>query len=151
MYVSSFNSKIGRLWLGADDNFLLVVSFTPIDGISKNNKILRQAQKEILEYTQGQRQIFSVPYKLNGTDFQISVWNCLKEIPYGKVWTYHQLAETIGNPKANRAVGNANNQNPLPIIIPCHRVVSSCGEIGGYSGGKEVKQKLLDIETYASL
>lgn len=151
MYISSLNTFIGKLWLEADKDYLQKVSFTPLEGREKSNRILEQAKQEISEYTNGLRRVFTVPFKLEGSEFQLKVWNNLLCIPYGKVWSYHQLAEAIGYPNASRAVGNANHKNPLPIIIPCHRVISSCGDIGGYGGGREVKQKLLDLETMTSL
>jgi len=147
MYISAINTSIGKLWLKANKTHLLNISFTPISGKEKSNPIIEQAKKEILEYIQGKRQVFSVPIKFVGSKFQVKIWNNLCLIPYGKVWTYQQLAEISGYPKAARATGGANHSNPLPIIIPCHRVVSGCGDIGGYIAGKEIKQKLLNLET----
>jgi len=151
MYISSVNTSIGKLWLEADNKYLLKISFTPLIGKEKSNKILEQTKKEILEYMQGKRRVFSIPFKLEGSDFQLKIWQYLQLIPYGKVWSYQQLAEAAGVPSAMRAVGGANHHNPLPILIPCHRVISSCGDIGGYMAGKEVKQKLLSLETMSSL
>lgn len=101
---------------------------------------------EIQEYLRGKRREFSLPICPAGTDFQMRVWEELRRIPYGRTITYLQLAERIGNPKAVRAVANACGANPLPIIIPCHRVIASGGKPGGYTGGLDIKINLLDIE-----
>ena len=151
MNVISFNTGIGKLWLEGDNDFLYRVSFTPLRGDGEETKILRQARQEILEYLHGSRKVFSVPYKMNGTPFQQKVWQTLLQIPYGKTWSYKELAESINNPGAFRAIGMANHCNPLPIIIPCHRVISNTGDIGGYNGGVDIKKKLLDIEILNSL
>lgn len=151
MYISSVNAYIGKLWLRANETHLLQVSFSPLSGKEKNNKILNQAKIEIIEYMQGKRQEFSVPISFTGSEFQVSVWKNLQLIPYGKVWTYKQLAQYCGNPGASRAAGGASHSNPLPIIVPCHRVISSCDNIGGYVAGRAIKQKLLDMEVMNSL
>lgn len=151
MYISTMTTGIGRLWLGADDKALLRVSFTPLEGKHKETAVIKQAKAEIAEYMNGTRQNFTVPTKLVGTEFQIKVWNILRQIPYGKVWSYKQVAEMLGNPQCSRAIGSAAHKNPLPIIIPCHRVVLNSGALGGYGGGTEIKQKLLDLETMSTL
>ena len=151
MNVISFNTGIGKLWLEGDNDFLYQISFTPLRGNCEETKILQQTRQEILEYLHGSRKVFSVPYKMNGTSFQQKVWQTLLQIPYGKTWSYKELAESINNPGAFRAIGMANHCNPLPIIIPCHRVISNTGDIGGYNGGVDIKKKLLDIEILNSL
>ena len=127
------------------------VSFSPLHGNERNNIILEQAKDEIIEYTQGKRQAFFVPVSFTGREFQVAVWKNLQLVPYGKVWTYKQLAQYCGNPGASKAVGGASHSNPLPIIVPCHRVISSCGNIGEYVAGRAIKQKLLDLEVMNSL
>ena len=97
-------------------------------------------------YFSKKRKSFDIPIKLEGTEFQKRVWDALIQIPYGKTCTYKDIAEKIGNPKACRAVGGANNKNPIMIIVPCHRVIGKNGDLVGYAGGIEVKQKLLDLE-----
>ncbi|GAB2718152.1 methylated-DNA--[protein]-cysteine S-methyltransferase [Paenibacillus thermoaerophilus] len=92
-----------------------------------------------------------IPLDLRGTDFQRKVWEGLRPIPYGQAWTYKQLAESIGKPKAVRAVGAANGRNPVPIVVPCHRVVGSNGTLTGYRGGLRIKKRLLDLEGVAGL
>ena len=107
---------------------------------------LRKAAQELSEYFAGNRKEFDIPLNPKGTDFQKSVWNALCTIPYGKTMSYGQVAAQIGNPKASRAVGMANNKNPIPILIPCHRVIGANGKLVGYGGGIWMKQKLLELE-----
>ena len=112
----------------------------------KETTLLTDAGKQLDEYLKGKRMAFDLPLAPKGTDFMKSVWNCLNTIPYGDTRSYRQIAEAAGNPKACRAVGMANNKNPIPIFIPCHRVVGTNGSLTGYRGGLEIKQKLLEIE-----
>lgn len=107
-----------------------------------SNEVFRQIQ----EYLNGTRTDFDLNYRLSGTKFQLSVWKQLLKIPYGETRSYKEIAEAIGNSKASRAVGMANNKNPLHIIIPCHRVIGANGSLTGYAGGLDIKKKLLDIE-----
>ena len=106
----------------------------------------RWAVKELEEYFKGKRKEFTVPCRPEGTDFQKRVWEALTRIPYGETRTYKEIAAEAGNPKASRAVGMANNKNPVPIIIPCHRVIGSDGKLTGYAGGLGVKEFLLNLE-----
>ena len=108
--------------------------------------LLRDAARQIDEYLRGKRREFDLPLAPKGTDFMQTVWDELRKIPYGETRTYAQVAAAIGRPKACRAVGLANNRNPLPIIIPCHRVIGSSGSLTGYRGGLEMKKKLLALE-----
>jgi O-6-methylguanine DNA methyltransferase len=101
---------------------------------------------QIEEYLFGKRKKFTFSYELKSTSFQKNVWNALLEIPYGETRTYKEIAVQIGNPKAYRAVGMANNRNPMPIIVPCHRVIGSNGKLVGYEGGIKIKEILLKIE-----
>jgi len=110
------------------------------------NAVTNQAAKQLEEYFSGKRQQFDLPLRPVGTAFQQSVWKELIAIPYGDIRTYKQVAQMVGNPDASRAVGMANNKNPIVIIIPCHRVVGSNGSLVGYAYGLEMKQKLLDLE-----
>ncbi len=102
--------------------------------------------EQVDEYLQGKRKNFDIRFRLEGTEFQKEVWNALLEIPYGETRSYKQIAEAIGNPKAVRAVGMANNRNPILLIVPCHRVIGADGSLTGYAGGLEMKQYLLDLE-----
>jgi O-6-methylguanine DNA methyltransferase len=112
-----------------------------------SDKILNEARKQILEYLGGSRREFDLPLELIGSDFQKSVWNQIAVIPWGETRTYGQVAKMAKNPKASRAVGGACNKNPLPIIIPCHRVVGSDGSLVGFGGGLDLKEKLLAFES----
>ena len=108
--------------------------------------ILIQTEHELTEYFAGKRKLFSVKLDFNGTDFQKSVWQALLNIPFGQTRSYGDIAKSLGNPKAVRAVGAANGKNPISIIAPCHRVIGSTGKLTGFAGGLEVKAKLLDLE-----
>ncbi len=103
------------------------------------------------EYFKRDRKEFNIPIDIEGTDFQLKVWKELSKIPYGKVFSYKEIAKKVGGNNYVRAVGRANGQNPVPVIIPCHRVVESNGKIGGYTGGIEIKQKLLELEGSISM
>lgn len=113
---------------------------------SDESSLLLQARREVEEYFQGNRREFSVKLNLVGSEFQIRVWKELMKIPYGETRSYKDIAEGINCPKGYRAVGLANNKNPIAIIVPCHRVVGSNGKLVGYSGGLDIKEKLLKIE-----
>ncbi|MBN1485899.1 MAG: methylated-DNA--[protein]-cysteine S-methyltransferase [Chloroflexia bacterium] len=117
-------------------------SHTPIEG----GDLLREAAAQLEQYVARERRSFDLPLDLRGTPFQLQVWQALLEIPYGQTRSYAQVADAIGRPRAVRAVGAANGANPLPIIIPCHRVVRSDGSLGGYGGGLPLKRALLRLE-----
>ncbi len=108
--------------------------------------LLQQAVRELGEYFSGRRRSFTLPLAPEGTPFQHRVWEALREIPYGSTCSYGEIAAAIGNPKASRAVGMANNRNPLPVLIPCHRVIGADGRLVGYGGGLDIKKKLLALE-----
>jgi methylated-DNA-[protein]-cysteine S-methyltransferase len=116
---------------------------------SKTTLLLKQIIRQLSEYFSGKRKKFEVPLHLNGTVFQMQAWNELRKIPYVETRTYQQVAQATGNPKASRAVGLANNRNPIPIIIPCHRVIGADGSLTGYAGGLETKRFLLDLEKFS--
>ena len=147
-------SKIGTIYLVASDLGLRSLSFKeqPIPTLQSFNdssmkeRIISSALQELEEYFLGKRRVFNLSIDIKGTDFQKNVWKELQKIPYGKTVSYEDVAINIQNQKATRAVGTANAKNPLCIIIPCHRVISKNGSIGGYSGGLEMKSKLLKIE-----
>jgi methylated-DNA-[protein]-cysteine S-methyltransferase len=108
--------------------------------------LLKQAASQLKEYFDGKRKNFDLPLSFNGTPFQIADWRALLSIPYGETRSYKQIAEQIGSPKACRAVGLANNRNPISIIIPCHRVIGSDSSLVGYGGGLDIKERLLALE-----
>ena len=108
--------------------------------------ILARAREQLLEYWGGARKTFDLPLNPVGTPFQLRVWGALQAIPWGETRTYREIAMTVGSPRAFRAVGMANHRNPLPILIPCHRVVGSDGSLTGYAGGLALKRRLLELE-----
>jgi len=115
-------------------------------GKKEANTLTDITAMQLKEYFTGKRKKFDIPLNPQGTDFQRSVWDALQKIPYGKTRSYKQIAQAIGNPKASRAVGMANNKNPIWILIPCHRVIGADGTLVGYGGGFEMKKRLLAIE-----
>ncbi|WKY43796.1 methylated-DNA--[protein]-cysteine S-methyltransferase [Eubacteriaceae bacterium ES2] len=112
----------------------------------KDSDTIKKASTQLGEYFKGSRKAFDLPMRLVGTDFQMRVWASLQKIPYGKTISYKEVAQMIDHPRAYRAVGSANHYNPLPIIIPCHRVIKSGGQVGGYGGGSLIKEHLLLLE-----
>ena len=110
------------------------------------SELIRETKKQLLEYLNGNRQVFELEYVLCGSDFQKQVWEELAKIPFGKVNSYLELSNKINNPKAIRAVASANGANSLAIVIPCHRIIGQDGKLVGYAGGLRIKQKLLSIE-----
>ncbi|MDR3020476.1 MAG: methylated-DNA--[protein]-cysteine S-methyltransferase [Treponema sp.] len=139
-----------RLGIAEENGAVCNIFFSTVkkqDGYNnKETPLIKETAKQLDEYFSKKRKNFDIPLLLRGTKFQMKVWNTLKEIPYGETRSYKELAEMTGNPKASRAVGMANNRNPLPIIIPCHRIIGSDGSLTGYAGGLELKQKLLELE-----
>jgi methylated-DNA-[protein]-cysteine S-methyltransferase len=146
------SSPAGTLLLAASDRGLTTLSFRPEETLSKekeavhDDSALRPYVSELRDYLAGNRRTFEAPLDLRGTEFQLRCWNELLKIPYGEVITYAQLARKVGSPNGFRAVGHANGQNPVAIIVPCHRVIASDGTLGGYGGGLPMKQWLLDLE-----
>lgn len=148
------NSKVGRLYLVASDKGLQSISWEKqtakivksLKGKGTELKILSQAVQELDEYFNKKRIKFDIPLDIQGTPFQKQVWARLSKIPYGKMISYQGIAIGIKKPKAFRAVGTANGKNPLPIVIPCHRVIASNGSLGGYSAGLDLKVELLHLE-----
>lgn len=108
--------------------------------------VLEQARRELVDYFAGRRHEFDVPLDLRGTPFQVAVWNALARVPYGETRSYRDIARAVRRPRAFRAVGAANGANPVPVIVPCHRVIAATGRLGGYGGGLEAKRRLLAFE-----
>tara|TARA_B100001057_G_scaffold463187_1_gene516896 strand:- start:15066 stop:15467 length:402 start_codon:yes stop_codon:yes gene_type:complete len=117
------------------------------DSWSEDNKPFNAVIKQLDEYFDGKRQDFDLPLRPAGTEFQRQVWQALQQIPYGETWSYGELAKHVGTPNAYRAVGAANGINPIPVIIPCHRVIGSNGKLTGFGGGLEAKAFLLNLES----
>ena len=148
------NSPAGTLLLAESERGLAVLSFRPQETLaSKKMTCVRDAAAlrpyiaHLREFLAGDRRDFDVPLDLRGTEFQLRCWNQLLKIPFGEVITYAQLAQRVGSPNGFRAVGHANGQNPIAIVVPCHRVVRTGGGLGGYGGGLQNKQLLLDLES----
>lgn len=143
----TFTSPLGPICLTEEDGFLTGVGFcTTKAEAADESPLLAEAEHQLAEYFLGRRQNFDLPLRPKGTAFQQKVWQALLQIPYGKTASYKEIACKIGNEKAYRAVGLANHNNPIGIIIPCHRVVGANGSLTGYAGGLEKKQKLLELE-----
>lgn len=153
------DSPIGALLVTGDADHLSEIklprSWSPrvraprADDTKRLPAALSAGVRQLREYFAGRRQTFDLPLSLAGTDFQVSVWEGLAEIPFGKTISYAELAAMVGRPSAFRAVGQANGANPIPIVLPCHRVVASGGRIGGYGGGLPMKRWLLEHEGIA--
>ncbi len=145
-------SKIGPLYLIGSEKSLQGVFWEKQSAplVGKNSvtekTVLVKAAIQIEEYLAGKRKRFDIPLSAEGTDFQKSVWKELAKIPYGESRSYKEIAVAVGDASASRAVGMANGKNPLCIIVPCHRVISSDGSLGGYSGGLSIKKRLLSLE-----
>ncbi len=154
MYRTSLETPVGTLQLFADDNALYRIVF-PVCGDNlpvahpapKGHPLLGSASLQLSEYFTGQRQNFDLPLSPQGTPFQLSVWELMQQIPYGETSTYGELAAILGNPNKARAVGGAANKNPLPLVIPCHRVMGANSKLTGFAGGLATKQFLLNMET----
>ena len=148
-----YNTIIGNIAIFCKNDFIVSIKFIGKNFDSSNiefkeTKLIKDTYKQLSEYFLGKRKFFIVPLKQNGTDFQNKVWNALKKIPYGETRSYKDIAIEIGNPKACRAVGMANNKNKIPVIIPCHRVIGINNKLVGYAGGLHIKMKLLELEKY---
>jgi len=144
------SSPLGSLYLLSQEGKLTALSFdkkdVPLTTEAKADFVLKRAKSQLEEYFAGERQDFDLPLAFSGTDFQVKVWKALTTIPFGQTISYKELAKKIHRPLAVRAVGSANGKNPFCVIVPCHRVISHNGSLGGYSGGLEKKEKLLALE-----
>lgn len=153
MYYCYLDTPIGELLLAGDDEGLAMIGF-PKGSMRRNaepdwifnEKPLTEARRQLREYFAGKRRRFDLSLRLSGTDFQQSVLRALQEIPYGETVSYGEIARRIGRPRAVRAVGAANGRNPLPIVIPCHRVIGKSGDLTGFGGGLDTKEALLRLE-----
>jgi methylated-DNA-[protein]-cysteine S-methyltransferase len=153
IFYTHIESPVGRLLLAGNPDGLRSVSFavskraeTPQENWTEDKAAFPEVIRQLRAYFAAELREFDLPLAMDGTQFQLRVWRALQEIPYGGTTSYGQLAAKIGNPKAMRAVGLANGRNPIPIIVPCHRVLGSDGSLTGFGGGLENKQKLLALE-----
>jgi len=157
LYYSRMKSPIGPLWLAVSNKGLVAIEFgsrdfPPVKSDPNVSWVVSEekteaVRKQLTQYFDGHRTEFSVPLDLRiGTDFQRKCWDVLIKIPYGETRSYLEVARAAGRPGASRAAGQANHRNPIPIIIPCHRVINADGHLGGYGGGLDVKEQLLSLE-----
>ncbi len=150
----TFDSPIGALTVAGDSqgNHHILFENNRYDAKGcaqwqRDAHALRDARTQLLQYLRGERSAFELPLAPHGTEFQLRVWKALADIQFGDTWSYVQLARHIGQPTASRAVGAANGRNPLPIVLPCHRVIGSSGALTGFGGGIETKAALLELES----
>jgi O-6-methylguanine DNA methyltransferase len=154
LYYAQINSPIGPLNLAISDHGLVALEFQRDSFPRKNKNITWEPSPakaapfaaQLAEYFAGQRREFTFPLDLRGTPFQLACWRALLAIPYGETRTYADIARSVRKPQAFRAVGMANNRNPIAIVVPCHRVIASDGTLCGYGGGLDVKRRLLELE-----
>ena len=143
----SYETKLGSVTFVEEDGTLLAITtHHSYEGKRVETPLIKEAYRQLSEYLIGERKSFDLPFNPRGTEFQRQVLKALFDIPYGETRSYKQIAEAIGNPKAVRAVGMANNRNPLLIAIPCHRVIGANGKLVGYAAGIEMKEYLLKLE-----
>jgi methylated-DNA-[protein]-cysteine S-methyltransferase len=153
LYYSRFDSQVGPLFVAVSERGLVALEFD-LDLPKKRSRIqwvesvekTRPHIQQLEEYFAGQRREFTLPLDLRGTEFQKRCWGALLKIPYGQTCTYADIARAVGSERAFRAVGMANHDNPVAIVVPCHRVIASDGTLGGYGGGLDIKRKLLELE-----
>ena len=152
-YYTKIESPVGPLLLAGDESALSHILFAtgkraakPDPAWEEDADRLQEPIRQLRAYFAGELEDFNLPLSPVGTDFQRKIWKLLCDIPYGQTISYGELARRAGNPKASRAVGLANGSNPIPIIIPCHRVIGSNGKLTGYGGGLPIKEKLLALE-----
>ena len=148
-----YDTPVGKLCIGEEDDSITRVTWSkvPQEYIQEETELILNCKIQLEEYFAGNRKQFDLPLAPKGTDFQKRVWKALTDIPYGETRTYGEIAAAVGSPKAARAVGMANNKNPIGIIIPCHRVVGANGKLVGYAGGMEKKEWLLSLEKNESI
>jgi len=148
------DSPVGRLRLVSNGESLLRIEFEKLqesDGEARTDPVIEQTMKQLQEYFKGSRTRFCLPLAATGTAFQNSVWRALQQIPFGELRSYRDIAIAIGNKNAVRAVGAANGRNPIPIVVPCHRVIGTNGSLAGFAGGLAAKRSLLALEGLALL
>ena len=146
---TTMKSPVGTITLVADEEGLRGLWLSGRERSMagrRDDKALASVRAQLDEYFAGERADFDIPLSMHGTPFQLTVWDALRKIPYGETASYGEIAANIGQPGAARAVGSANGRNPVAIIVPCHRVIASGGKLGGYGGGLDRKQFLLDLE-----
>lgn len=153
MHYGWMESPVGELLIAADDAVLRMIRFREgrypgqvEDGWRKGGAVVEETRRQLGEYFRGRRRRFDLPLAPAGTPFQLRAWSALQEIPYGATCSYGEQARAMGTPRAVRAVGAANGRNPIPIVVPCHRVIGGNGTLTGYAGGVGIKRFLLELE-----
>lgn len=141
-----FESPLGTVEVCCEEEFVIGVNFVEEKKDSRSTRLSKKAIKQLKEYFAGKRTTFDLPLRAQGTPFQEKVWQALQTIPYGETRSYGAIAAQVDSPKAARAVGLANNRNPISLIIPCHRVIGASGALVGYGGGLDKKEWLLEME-----
>ncbi|AKB85263.1 methylated-DNA--[protein]-cysteine S-methyltransferase [Methanococcoides methylutens] len=145
-----YETSIGKIGIAEEGNAITNLYFhgedVPEDAVVNETELLKEAGRQLQEYLAGERKEFDLPLSPVGTEFMQRVWDALCEIPYGETRCYQEIAQRIGNPKASRAVGLANNRNPIPIYIPCHRIIGKNGKLTGFRSGLGLKERLLELE-----
>lgn len=149
----TYTTPVGRITLASNGSALIRLVFgeAALEGDHKPTSLTNTASTQVLQYLAGKRTVFDIPIQAEGSSFQKAVWEEVLRIPYGQTRSYKDIAAALGNANATRAVGMANNKNPLPIIIPCHRVIGANGKPVGYAGGLKIKEFLLNLEQSNSL
>ena len=149
-YSYCYSTLLGPICITQENSAIIRISLQdekiPENSENAETELLQHAFRQMEEYLDGKRKVFDLPLMLSGTLFLQQVWKQLQQIPYGTTASYKDIAAAIGNPKATRAVGQANHRNPIAIVVPCHRVISADGSLGGYGGGLPLKRFLLDLE-----
>lgn len=145
-----YQTDIGEIGIAESDNAITNLYFhgedIPEDAVVHETELLKEAGRQLQDYLAGKRRDFTLPLAPAGTEFMLRVWEVLRAIPYGETRNYREIAQITGNQKASRAVGLANNRNPIPIFVPCHRVIGTNGKLTGYRGGPQTKERLLELE-----
>ena len=146
-YYYPYSTSIGEVFLVEEDDDLVELRFTSVqDGALQETPLIQKASQELKEYLAGKRKQFTIPLRPKGTLFQQQVWKELQKIPYGTTKSYQEVAILLGDKNKSRAIGSANHRNPLPIFIPCHRVIGKNQQLIGYAFGLSLKKQLLDLE-----
>ncbi|MEN6391911.1 MAG: methylated-DNA--[protein]-cysteine S-methyltransferase [Syntrophomonas sp.] len=148
--IYNYSTDIGEIAIAANEKAITHVYLKRpeniADAVVRETELIAEAARQLQSYFKGALKYFDLPLAPTGSDFMQLVWASLRTIPYGEIWSYKKLAESIGNPRAARAVGQANHRNPLPIFIPCHRVIGADGQLTGYGSGLPIKAYLLELE-----
>lgn len=144
----TYQTPIGKLTIASDGSAITNIAFgaVKLGGEAQASALTNKAANQLQQYFAGKRTTFDFPISAQGTDFQQAVWAAVSRIPYGETRSYKEIAASVGNQRATRAVGMANNKNPLPIVVPCHRVIGVNGKPVGYAGGLKLKEYLLELE-----